>query len=142
MGFDLKASVGYLLVPGEEMMRRVKLVRSLVVALVMIPVACGGESEPSATLTPTEMPAVEPTAEPTEAPTPTPAPTPVPTPEPTEAPAQANCHPSYPDVCIPPAPPDLNCGDISHRRFTVRHDVADPDPHGFDRDKDGVGCES
>lgn len=49
------------------------------------------------------------------------------------------CDPSYPDVCIPPAPPDLNCGDITHRRFRV----LPPDPHGFDgNDDDGLGCES
>lgn len=47
------------------------------------------------------------------------------------------CHPAYPSVCIPPPPPDLDCGEIPHRRFTVLA----PDPHGFDRDKDGVGCE-
>ena len=35
-------------------------------------------------------------------------------------------------------PPDLDCGEIPHRRFNVLA----PDPHGFDRDKDGVGCES
>ena len=51
----------------------------------------------------------------------------------------AECDPSYPDVCIPPPPPNLNCGDISERRFTV----LSPDPHGFDgRDNDGIGCES
>lgn len=50
---------------------------------------------------------------------------------------QKNCDPSYPDVCIPPAPPDLNCGDISQKRFRVLQ----PDPHKFDRDKDGIGCE-
>jgi micrococcal nuclease len=50
----------------------------------------------------------------------------------------SNCSPAYPGVCIPPGPPDLDCGDISERRFQV---VA-PDPHGFDRDGDGVGCES
>jgi hypothetical protein len=49
------------------------------------------------------------------------------------------CDPSYPTVCIPPAPPDLDCGQISHRRFTV----LPPDPHGFDgNDNDGIGCES
>lgn len=47
------------------------------------------------------------------------------------------CDPSYPSTCIPPAPPDLNCGDIGARGFTVR----DPDPHGFDGDGNGVGCE-
>jgi micrococcal nuclease len=50
----------------------------------------------------------------------------------------ALCDPSYPGVCIPPAPPDLNCGDVQYRRFQV----LPPDPHGFDRDGDGVGCES
>jgi micrococcal nuclease len=50
----------------------------------------------------------------------------------------SNCSPAYPSVCIPPGPPDLNCGDISQRRFQV---IA-PDPHRFDGDKDGVGCES
>ena len=25
-----------------------------------------------------------------------------------------NCDSSYPDACIPPHPPDLNCDDISH----------------------------
>ncbi len=49
-----------------------------------------------------------------------------------------NCHPAYPSVCIPPPPPDLDCSDIPHRRFHV----LPPDPHNFDRDRDGVGCES
>jgi micrococcal nuclease len=47
------------------------------------------------------------------------------------------CEPSYPDVCIPPSPPDLDCGDVDHRRFTVYS----PDPHRFDGDFDGLGCE-
>ena len=49
-----------------------------------------------------------------------------------------NCDPSYPTVCIAPAPPDLDCGDIPHRRF----EVLPPDPHKFDRNQDGIGCES
>jgi len=48
------------------------------------------------------------------------------------------CDPSYPDFCISPPPPDLNCSDISQKRFTVLQ----PDPHHFDGDKDGIGCES
>ena len=48
-----------------------------------------------------------------------------------------NCDPSYPTVCIPPPPPDLNCPDISHRNFQVIGN----DPHGFDVDDDGIGCE-
>jgi len=50
----------------------------------------------------------------------------------------SNCDRSYPTVCIPPYAPDLNCGDIPYKRFKV----LPPDPHGFDRDKDGIGCES
>jgi len=42
----------------------------------------------------------------------------------------------------PAAPPELNCADIPFRNFRVRWDVANPDPQGFDGDRDGVGCES
>ena len=56
-------------------------------------------------------------------------------------PPSASCAASYPDVCIPPPPPDLDCGQIDHRRFRVVHTVASPDPHGFDGDRDGIGCE-
>ena len=56
----------------------------------------------------------------------------------TVAPTPAgNCDPAYPDVCIPSPPPDLDCGDITYRRFRV----LPPDPHDFDGDKDGIGCE-
>jgi hypothetical protein len=57
-------------------------------------------------------------------------------------PGGGNCAASYPTVCIPPPPPDLNCADIPYRNFTVRWDVPDPDPHHFDGNRDGVGCES
>ncbi len=50
----------------------------------------------------------------------------------------SDCDPSYPDFCIPPPPPDLDCKDIPQKRFTVLQ----PDPHRFDGDKDGIGCES
>ena len=49
---------------------------------------------------------------------------------------QPSCDPSYPDVCIPPYPPDLNCGDILHKNFRV----VGEDMHGFDGNKDGIGC--
>ncbi|WP_199313411.1 hypothetical protein [Leptolyngbya sp. FACHB-671] len=52
--------------------------------------------------------------------------------------AEQGCDPSYPGICIPPDEGDLNCGDIPHRRFQV----LPPDPHGFDREGDGIGCES
>lgn len=48
-----------------------------------------------------------------------------------------DCDPSYPDACIPPAPPDLDCPDVSQTAFTVQGN----DPHGFDADGDGVGCD-
>lgn len=66
-------------------------------------------------------------------PEPSPRATPTPTPRPTP-----RCDPSYPTVCIPPPPPDLDCGDISYENFTVRG----ADPHRFDGDDDGIGCES
>jgi hypothetical protein len=59
-------------------------------------------------------------------------------PRPTTTRPPSNCHPSYPDFCIPPPPPDLNCPDIDVEDFTVQG----TDPHGFDGDNDGVGCES
>lgn len=97
-------------------------------------------------LAPTLAPTTSPTASPVRTVSPTPAPTTrtaAPTPAPTAAPAttnpRANCDAAYPTVCIPPAPPDLDCGDIPYRRFQV----LPPDPHRFDgNDKDGIGCES
>lgn len=71
---------------------------------------------------------------------------PTPTPEPVSNPGAsgggamgigANCDPSYPDVCIPSPPPDLDCGDIPYRHFRV----LPPDPHNFDGNHDGEGCE-
>ena len=53
----------------------------------------------------------------------------------------STCHPGYPDDCIPPGPPDLDCGSASIRR-RVHVDHASGDPHRFDADKDGWGCES
>jgi micrococcal nuclease len=48
------------------------------------------------------------------------------------------CDPAYPGVCIPPPPPDLDCHDVRYTNFVVRP----PDPHQFDGDHDGHGCES
>jgi micrococcal nuclease len=48
------------------------------------------------------------------------------------------CDPAYPDVCIPPPPPDLECADVDERRFAIRP----PDPHNFDGDGNGIGCEA
>lgn len=52
--------------------------------------------------------------------------------------SQQDCDPSYPDVCIASPPPDLNCDDVPYKNIKVEGD----DPHGFDGDGDGIGCES
>jgi hypothetical protein len=58
---------------------------------------------------------------------------------PVDHPVPPNCDPSYPGNCIPSSPPDLECGDNG-----VPDDlkVLPPDPHRFDLDKDGIGCEA
>jgi len=63
-----------------------------------------------------------------------------PAPAPVQSPQtkQFDCERSYPGVCIPNYPPDLDCSEISFSNFRVMQ----PDPHGFDGDKDGIGCES
>ena len=48
-----------------------------------------------------------------------------------------DCDPSYPEFCIPSPPPDLDCSDISKKNFKV----VGSDPHRFDGDGDGIGCE-
>jgi len=65
--------------------------------------------------------------------------------QPTSQPAQTQqnqpqnqCDSSYPSVCITPYPPDLDCGEIEYSNFKV----VQPDPHRFDGDKNGIGCES
>lgn len=66
-------------------------------------------------------------------------PAPVPSTQPTPAPiaqTPTNCDPNY-TPCVPNVNYDLDCGDI---RFRVR--VIGADPHRFDREGDGLGCES
>ena len=78
--------------------------------------ACDGESVPGGTAAPPAAPAAPPAVS-----------------------GNGSCDVSYPDVCIPAVPPDLDCGDISERRFRV----LPPDPHRFDgSDDDGLGCEN
>jgi endonuclease YncB( thermonuclease family) len=57
--------------------------------------------------------------------------------EPVPTPPDGDCHPSYPGRCISSPPPDLDCGDLSARNFRV----VGSDPHRFDGDNDGIGCE-
>lgn len=60
-----------------------------------------------------------------------------PSPKPSSVAKTAKCHPAYPDLCLPLNGPDLDCKDVPARRFRV----LSPDPYGFDRDRDGIGCE-
>ena len=66
---------------------------------------------------------------------------PTPPPPPPAPPPAGNCAASYPDVCIPPPPPDLDCKDVPYTNFKVIDTVPSPDPHHFDGDHDGIGCE-
>jgi micrococcal nuclease len=52
------------------------------------------------------------------------------------SPRGGSCDPGY-DPCIPAYPPDLDCGDVDG---PIR--VTGDDPHGFDADGDGIGCDS
>ncbi len=57
-------------------------------------------------------------------------------PQPPKKPSGSNCSSCY-SVCIPNYPPDLDCGQIQYCQFRVYS----CDPHGFDGDGDGWGCE-
>ncbi|MGH8982522.1 MAG: thermonuclease family protein [Acidimicrobiia bacterium] len=52
--------------------------------------------------------------------------------------SSGKCDPNYGGACIPPYPPDLDCGEISATNFRS----TGSDPHGFDGDGDGIACES
>lgn len=98
-------------------------------------------ADPAWTATNTPTRTGTPTLTPTTTDTPTITDTPTSTGTPTDTPTSTdvpNCHPSYPSVCIPPPPPDLDCGEIPYRDSPV----LPPDPHDFDRDNDGIGCET
>lgn len=58
-----------------------------------------------------------------------------PKPVPLAAPPGGGCAPGY-SPCIPPYPPDVDCGDVNGPIY-----VTGPDPHGLDADGDGIACE-
>jgi len=90
---------------------------------------------------PKRLPAARIGTPPVSTPRPAPKPRPKPVHQPKPAPKpkpRSSCDPSYPTVCLPAGPPDLDCPQISARRFPVHP----PDSHGFDNDNDGIGCES
>ncbi|GAA5112676.1 thermonuclease family protein [Haloechinothrix salitolerans] len=68
----------------------------------------------------------------------TPKPEPKPQPEPEPQPQPAPEPQPAPGVVSYPYPPDKDCGEIPERNFRVQ----EGDPHGFDADGDGIGCES
>ncbi len=49
-----------------------------------------------------------------------------------------NCDPSYEGACVPNDGADYNCADINGTDFQS----VGTDPHGLDRDGDGIACES
>lgn len=59
-----------------------------------------------------------------------------PRPQPKSHAPAGNCEPGY-DPCVPPYPPDVDCGDVEGPI-----QVSGSDPHGLDADGDGVACES
>jgi Flp pilus assembly pilin Flp len=50
------------------------------------------------------------------------------------------CDSSYPEICVPAPPPDLDCSDLAERGIPVPVKVEGSDPHDFDPDGDGLGC--
>jgi micrococcal nuclease len=73
-----------------------------------------------------------------------PAPAVTPAPPAPPVPPASNCEASYPGVCIPIGSADLDCRDMYAQgisRFVVLWNVPNPDPHRFDGDGDGIGCE-
>jgi len=55
------------------------------------------------------------------------------------------CDPSYPNHCIKPSETDLDCnwdGNIQEDQIADKNfPVGSSDPHHFDKDKNGIGCE-
>lgn len=58
----------------------------------------------------------------------------------TPPPPAGKCDPNYSGGCVPPYPPDVDCGHIRALGIApVR--VIGSDPHRLDGDNDGIGCE-
>jgi len=93
------------------------------------------QMEPVGQIQATIVPAAPPVPRPAATATPMP---PTSSAAPTVGQQQAgNCDPSYPTLCIPIGIGDLDCSDITARRFPV----TGADPHHFDGDGNGIGCE-
>ena len=115
------------------------------------PTAGGGPS-PSPTPVPTPEPSPTPTPTPTPMPTPAPTATPTPTPKPMPTPSPApTATPAPTPTPEPTEPPeeafeDRDCGDFADwqeaQLFYLSEGGPYADPHGLDRDGDGVPCQS
>jgi hypothetical protein len=109
--------------------------------MVLMPTAT--PTEPQLVDVATTVPTLAPTLPPTFTPEPTWTQAPTFTPEPVRAETivlDTACDPSYPDFCIDANAPRLNCEEMNaqgHVNFTV----LEPDPLGYDREGDGLGCE-
>ena len=58
--------------------------------------------------------------------------------EPGEAEPQSGCLHDYPNLCLAPPPPDVDCSQLEYSNIIV---LTHPDPHGLDLDGDGIACE-
>ncbi|MBB3049984.1 micrococcal nuclease [Prauserella isguenensis] len=91
---------------------------------------------------PEDTPPTSTTPEPTPQPAPEPAPEPSTAPEPRqelEQPVPGSEPGAAPEGVVSyPHPPDKDCSEIDESNFRVQ----EGDPHGFDADDDGIGCDS
>ena len=55
-------------------------------------------------------------------------------------PPVALCDDSYEGVCVPPAPPDLDCDDLTALGIPTPVRIVGSDPHDLDDNGDGFGC--
>lgn len=91
---------------------------------------CNYFGEPESTPAPEPEPRPEPEPQPEPEPRVEPQLKPQPEPEPARS-----CAPGY-SPCVPPYPPDVDCGDVNGPIS-----VTGSDPHGLDGNDDGEGCE-
>jgi endonuclease YncB( thermonuclease family) len=56
-------------------------------------------------------------------------------------PPSGGCDPNYAGACVPPYPPDLDCGELRALGLALPVRVVGSDPHRLDADGDRLGCE-
>jgi Flp pilus assembly pilin Flp len=60
--------------------------------------------------------------------------------QPVMRPPSAVCDANYAGACVPPPPPDLDCGDLRAMGLGEVQ-VTGSDPHGLDPDHNGIACD-